>query len=522
MKAIQTSLFAMLFSCTIAAHQFSYKNYPSEDSLLAMMPLANLLLASQALICSKIRRCMELPSEDEGSQQKTFTKGQAGAADGKGEPVRHKSGNQSGGSRDSGDSGDDQDKKKEKADAGAGKDTFYEAMVALLKKQLANIGDLLEKNSIKLILVFDLDGTLYLPPDLFNERIKNELTQKQLIELQQQWFTDFSLFIQKYRANLLLIYNTARYYAEDPLKADQYMMSLELPFEAEGADNSLMKFKPCCEHGYSKSFGWLGIPKPDVFITDYGRRIRFSESLEQEVDEAKLDRTRQILDREYSATKQEAEKLVHSDFSKVTWEYLAASQTAIQLYVNVPAESTQLTRVEFEQALYKKPRRTAICPGLRKVPAGNRLTHSQSPYVISGVNTYFSSVVNKGSALYLSLELLKSYLHSDGTPREKIWEVVFGDACADLPMIRPDLEVRAFSIIPEEYMKERTKEFREFHVIQDYKEPPYWKLSVVLSKTNLHWLHGSHVQESLNHEKVAESDASGLPGLLGPVLRKLM
>lgn len=527
MKSVLACLCAVLFSCIASAYQSGDKYHASTGSLLGIVSLAGFLWTTQSMVYPKIRRCMDLPSEDEREPKSTFSKDKQGARDqckSPDESVRQKGGGSSDASSGSDDNGKGGEDKEE-----AEKVDYYQMMVTYLQDQLENIGEVLEKKRIRLILVFDLDGTLYLPPANFSEKMKGQLDEERLFRLQQQWLFDFAGFMLKYRANLVLIYNTARTYTEDSSITQAGYVNPAFLFESgesgEVAD-SLMRFQPHNELGYQEQFGVLGIPKPDVFITDYGRYVHLSEAFKQHVDQSRLKKVRQKLNQEYFHTTEEANALVARDFRLMYYIFIA-HHSAIGHSVYV--QKTSLHRQAFEEELYLRQRRTAICPNLGSAAIegdvgqiGRELAgFTPQSRVIEGNNIYYSSVANKGSALCLMLELLEPYLESDGFSRENIWEVVFGDSCPDLAMMRPDLEVRSFSIMPDDYMKVREETFKEIGFMQDFREPPYWKLSVVYDKWALGRRHGDHVKESVSHGKVEESKRLGLLGFLRPLLDQL-
>ena len=60
--------------------------------------------------------------------------------------------------------------------------------------------------------------------------------------------------------------------------------------------------------------------------------------------------------------------------------------------------------------------------------------------------------VNKGTALRLCTGLIAPFIETDG---RSVWEVVLGDAIADLPMIRPDLEISAVAAVSESSLATR-------------------------------------------------------------------
>ena len=452
---------------------------------------------------------MDLPGEAKGFQE--VPGGAAGGDSGKDQPSDKSCKPEKGKGRGdrqkqdgfAGDGRKDDKRKKEK-------DRLIIEQQELLKKQLSEIGELLKKRKIKLILVFDLDGTLYIPPKSFQTSLQEKLKGKALHNLQQYWFNELSLFVQRFRAHVVLIYNTARSWIKLPSMYETGWINRDLSFMTDFEAVRQIHFKPFRKNGYSPSFGLVGLPEPDALIADNGKTIQLSEHLESQVDSGKLQSAREMLLSEYSSSYDEVSALHASDFTGM-YTNLHLSDHSIGHMVSV-LEGNVSPDV-FEQHVYQRPRRTAICP--------RETTSADGGSVLAGRSEYYSSVVNKGSALCLLLELLQDMLESDGTARENIWEFVFGDACADLSMIRPDLEVRAFSKIPEAYLIQRNDIFRKLGFHWDYTMPPYWRQSIVVNKRGLINKHGSHVKESLEHPKVLQQPSPGLPGFMQPVLDAL-
>ena len=171
-------------------------NY-SGDLSSDLMPVMSLLL-SQSLVFLGIMRFMDIPGEAKREAPGGAGSGKdlAGDKSDKSEKEKDRDDRLE---QDDSSGGDDKEKEDEE-------DRLFREQRELLKGQFNEIGELLEKRKIKLVLVFDLDGTLYISPEQFKHNLKEMLPPITLHTLQQNWFRELSQFIQRFRMNVVLIY----------------------------------------------------------------------------------------------------------------------------------------------------------------------------------------------------------------------------------------------------------------------------------------------------------------------------
>lgn len=380
---------------------------------------------------------------------------------------------------------------------------------------LAEIGEQLKKKKIKLILVFDLDGTLYRAPQYHSRNIVKVLTPAEILSLQQQWFNELSYFLKKFTGQVFLVYNTARSVV-NRLKRSPTLKGWIDPaatYEKSPDGHRQIQFQPSWQSINLDGLPWMGIPEPDALISDTGRVIYLTGGLQSQIDSGRLAALNEAFNQYHRTAKEEVLKMRHQDFAKLRSQ-CNIHPDSVQHFVHVTGG--RMLRRLFENRFYRSPRETVICPGINKQKDVYGVID-----LVSGYSIYFSSVVNKGSSLSLLLELLQPVLEGDGTPEQNIWEVVFGDGCADIPMLRPDLEAQGLSQVPDELMRQRRTAYTPFGFSPDFQRAPYWQLSVVAGRDRLFIKHGAYVESVLTHDRVTDQRDKNLPGLFIPLLRKL-
>ena len=416
---------------------------------------------------------------------------------------------------------------RKKDDSGPpGKDDDPQALMthqlSLLEDLLNQIGEEIERRKIKLILVFDLDGTLYLPPALMPKDLRDKLEHCQLFHLHQGWMDKLTSFLRRFQANTLLVYNTGRtlicnddQFEQSQLsnpRTDSYLGSYQIPLQ------------PGSGHNYLSSMGSMYIPRPDILICGCGRTFRFNEFFGASLDAQKLTVLQKVLDEQYTMATDEVERLFRTDF-KYQNSTLTISATMNRHLVQVESGDRYLSEFlrefyQLRQSLHnRQPHVTVISPR-----ANLFTSHVVKEYVMFGRSEYYSSTVNKGSILSLALELIEPRLLTDGTKKENIWEIVFGDDTIDMPMMRPDLEAMALSSFPKQYMSTRKSLYKKHGLKQDFTRPPFWTLSVIappLANDSYLQTLGPHVSETITHPKVVKAAQRGLPALMQPVLTRL-
>ena len=420
--------------------------------------------------------------------------------------------------------------------------------VEAFRKLLTDIGKEIERRKIKLILVFNLDGTLYrVPSELpapvsFNldgtlYRVPSELPEslsailspEQLLDLQQQWFRELAVFHKLHAPRVIVIYNTARSSLSntkncsiavlkdwtDPkatFSSDIGRAGIAQAGAKATEEPNLIPFQPFQQSYYSSKLGMQGLPRPDALISNAGRVITVTGALARSMRSEQLNRVNRELNRQYFVTLDEVDVRHGADFQNLPYSLMISPTSTLHMAV-VQEPHLLKYRQAFEKTFYTSERTTAICPSVKN-------DHRYLAEFITGKNIYLSSVANKGSSLCLLLEMMTSYLLADETPPENILEIVFGGSPMDLPMLLPHKEVLATSAFPEHFLHVRNSVFVPFGLTQNFTEPPYWRLSVV-SNNRLFERHGSYVKQALQHPKVVRHAAPGLPGLLQPVLTML-
>ena len=165
----------------------------------------------------------------------------------------------------------------------------------------------------------------------------------------------------------------------------------------------------------------------------------------------------------------------------------------------------------------------------------SRLTTPGSPRILSvhkifwGISKsvdMFHVTVNKGTTLRLVNHMLdRSHVFgsSPAPPSySPILEVIFGDAMADVPMVRKDLEIRGFGRpVVAETMASTEQRFADiFPGIRATSKDQWWFFSGVPSKSAIHE-NDPLLKTSLNHLKIQEYGNMGLLGIMTAIEKQL-
>ena len=406
--------------------------------------------------------------------------------------------------RSSGGGGDNPEKDMAKAPENAALDQ--------LRSRLEKIGQLIKEKGIALVLVFDLDGTLYVYPENMLENFAINLNMERRHQIQQNWFDALSSFIAKFRANVYVIYNTSRTALLSHAGKSGWI-DIDAIFTTSYNDFPQVEFAPIPHLGSNASFSSLGIPMPDALISDTGRVIHFGEVFNGLIS---------IPDRERILTELNIQsKDAASEIKARHLQDFAQSQGNLELRLHPSSVQHRITinpgfmtLLQFETDLYKFGRATVVCPDV--------VSSDISRHELLGTDhLYYSSVVNKGSTLSLVMGVLVQKIIQTGVPAENIWEVTYGDGPADLAMLRPDLEVGAMSPVPSAYLDIRRDIFSDMGQDYDFDQAPYWKLAVVSCWELLTTEHGSWVKNALDHPKVKPAQGDGVRGFVSPLLEEL-
>ena len=182
---------ARTYIILLALAQLSTNAHSSDLTLVPHKTISSLFLTGLLAQATKntgywpdiITRLMDPPPPDQHSTTFTFNKAEATSG-------RHDD-------RDHPDKDDDPEK-------------LITSQLLSLGDMLNQIGEEIERRKIKLILVFDLDGTLYVSPALMPKDLREKLTPAQLFQLHQGWMDELTCFLRRFQANTLLVYNTGR------------------------------------------------------------------------------------------------------------------------------------------------------------------------------------------------------------------------------------------------------------------------------------------------------------------------
>lgn len=402
---------------------------------------------------------------------------------------------------------------------------LYMDLIVKFDDMLKKMGDLISRKDIKLILVFDLDSTLYEEPDKLGFKNIGTIDVDSRVELQFRWFLSFASFLREYESSILLIYNTSRSLLgygvttasygwvdiREPLPRMGEVLTCRLPYGGFSTPPmiSFKFFSSDCS-----SYDGLGIPVPDVIIAETGRTIQWNARHEGVVSVVKVDQIARGLNHWHRETMDEIERLYQLDFSPKTNLKLSDGMRATFRQLNAGSGDDRLLASTVLQQFYSFDRYSVIHLRIKRSCIGNEY--------VSGNSYYYSSIVNKGSTLSLVVDLLLPVLQRDGTPKTNIWEIIAGDDYADLPMLLPKLEAAAFSDkVRPEMLQRRKDEFEKLGQTYDYTTAPLWKFSLVSSKEYFASRSSRYVNEQLNHPRVIDVHMRGLFGIVEEILKKM-
>lgn len=376
-----------------------------------------------------------------------------------------------------------------------------------LEETLASIGESIAAKGILLILVFDLDGTLYLYPDAYSAAYTRNYSKADLHTLQQQFYSALNGFLLRYRANLVLIYNTARGSTDNHESADPSEVSLENT--QQEADWTGMRLRPHIGYG-ADAFKALALPQPDALIAGNGLSIQpgvgFGAELNAE-DVALINRHLAYYNGQ-AITETDANYL--RDYHLIPGTLSKGLNSAGFVY-KVICNPEKLTRLDFQHFFYQRLRFVAIVPRV----------NNACEEVIEKQVYQLSIMVNKGCTLNLLLQLMRPLFSSRGFIGRDVWAFIFGDDLPDVPMLRPDLEILAVSAVPVIPMIKRQSGFLSMGLpnVGTYGEALYWKASIFPAGKleRIKKYYGAYVIAKLSHHRIMSASEPGLVGLLQPV-----
>ena len=406
----------------------------------------------------------------------------------------------------------------EPQDEAAERDRLFDQLIQDMKGELEKLGEYVQSQGVKLVLVFDLDGTLYRSPRNGKEDNTLGLGGELFDVLQQHWFFLLDEFLGKNKAFFFLIYNTSRPYRilgphDSGVATGREGSSIAINREKttlwgpKGSNQrTLMRFPTNSKHS---TLDELGIPRPDALIVGNGAYIQLSTEHKQRLGEAKLKQVNDAI-AQWLGSDRKAILDAVGNIIELTRSQKVATTPPLDLvwaFVSLWIQSRDLDNSRFESK-FRLPELYVVATALRC-----------SEGYIGGVILQ-NSVVNKGITLRVLLDLLGPSLLSDGKP---LLEVVFGDAVLDLPMLRPDIEIEAVAQLSEFSLLARdTRISFALGVATDRSNlAPIWHHSIVPDVTPFTGFGNPTVTSAIRHSKVLEVRGLALLGLIRGMNRRL-
>ncbi len=365
---------------------------------------------------------------------------------------------------------------------------------------LSRLETLIKDRGIILLLVFDLDDTLFQRSFQFGSEIE-PLSLSQLKELQQIWFMQFHDFLSNNQDSVYLVYNTSRDSIALPSKHPQREEwgAIRQIRTVDGVNRRMMSFLSQGEPSSPQGTRFLmGIPIPDALITGTGRFIQTSATL-QNSPSSQFWVNESIAQwlRGDQAKMKEASDYLKEHFNSIEKTSAAALKTLINREGFDDKKQTVLIPSTFDQATVTVTR----VPGL------------EAFFYIQNVT------VNKGTSLRILLNTSR-IMSSDKT----VIGVVYGDSVTDLSMLRPDLEIKATVPASTMNLARRNARLEAMGIPSDIGlfSALWWSFSVLPSKVPFYLSHNQKVKSSVQSTKVFEANGKGLLGLLQVTLGQLM
>lgn len=373
------------------------------------------------------------------------------------------------------------------------------SLILEMQLVLSRLETLIRERGILLLLVFDLDDTLFQRSSQFGPEIES-FTLSQLKDLQQIWFMQLHDFLNNNSDSVRLVYNTSRDSISLPSKHPlrQEWCPIHWVTSADGVTRRMMSFLSQADSADQPGMRFrVGIPIPDALITGTGRLIQVSDELQSSPPS------------QYWVNESIRRWLIEDEGKmEEASGYLKYHFTSRQLS-SAPALMTLINKEGFAEKS-------------RTVPVPS--TFDQATITLTDAYEleaffYIQNVsVNKGTSLRILLNRSR-IIDTDKT----VIGVVYGDTVTDLSMLRPDLEIKATVPVPVSILAKRNARLETIGVPSDIKlfSRLWWNFSVVPSKGPFNSSKNQRVRKSVESEKVLEAKTKGLLGLLKVTLGQL-